>query len=91
MATVGGVERLPVDNRRACGQLLGQEATLAGLVVPPVDDEGFAVESFFDSFFEPESVVGLVDSDLLSDLLSDEEDDVADASVAVAAARLSVR
>jgi hypothetical protein len=82
-ATAGGVERLPVDNRRACGQLARQEATLAGVVVPPVDDEGFAV----DSFFEPESAV-----DLSEDLLSDEEDEVvAAASAVVEEARLSVR
>lgn len=63
---------------------------MAGLVVPPVDDEGFAADSFFEP--EPESLVDLVDSDLLSDdLLSEDEEAEAGASAAVAEARLSVR
>lgn len=55
---------------------------MAGVVVPPVDDEGFAV----DSFFVPESAV-----DLSEDLLSDEDEVVAAASAVVEEARLSVR
>jgi hypothetical protein len=63
---------------------------LAGVVVPPVDDEGFAADSFFAPEPEPELESDLVDdeSDLLSD---DDDDDVAGASDAADEARLSVR